>query len=57
MEAIESCDMMRAVEHGIEVRTIEVEFQKFGVDTQDDLEKANLDMLHDPFVKKYYREN
>jgi 3-deoxy-manno-octulosonate cytidylyltransferase (CMP-KDO synthetase) len=57
LEAIESCDMMRAVEHGIEVRTIEVEFQKFGVDTQDDLEKANLDMVHDSFVKKYYREN
>ena len=53
LETIESCDMMRAVEHGIEVRIIEVDFQKFGVDTIEDLEVANLAMASDPLVKSY----
>ena len=53
LEAIESCDMMRAVEHGIEVRTIEVDFEQFGVDTPKDLEVANLAMTNDPLVNSY----
>jgi 3-deoxy-manno-octulosonate cytidylyltransferase (CMP-KDO synthetase) len=53
LEGIESCDMMRAVEHGIEVRTIEVDFEEFGVDTPEDLEVANLAMVTDPLVKSY----
>ena len=53
LEAIESCDMMRAVEHGIEVRTVAVKFDKFGVDTQEDLDSANLIMQTDPLLKLY----
>lgn len=53
LEGIESCDMMRAVEHGIEVRTIEVDFEKFGVDTPEDLKVANLAMASDPLVNSY----
>jgi 3-deoxy-manno-octulosonate cytidylyltransferase (CMP-KDO synthetase) len=53
LEAIESCDMMRAVEHGIEVRTVEVNFDRFGVDTQDDLDSANLAMQTDTLFKLY----
>jgi CMP-2-keto-3-deoxyoctulosonic acid synthetase len=45
--------MMRAVEHGIEVRTIEVDFEKFGVDTPEDLKVANLAMASDPLVNSY----
>jgi len=53
LEAIESCDMMRAVEHGIEVRTVAVKFDKFGVDTPEDLDSANLAMQTDPLLKVY----
>jgi len=53
LEAIESCDMMRAVEHGIKVHTIEVDFDKFGVDTLEDLKAADLAMARDPLLKSY----
>ena len=53
LEAIESCDMMRAVEHGIEVRLIEVDFDKFGVDTPEDLKLADFAMQTDPLLELY----
>lgn len=53
LEAIESCDMMRAVEHGIEVRVVPVKFDKFGVDTPDDLERAAEAMASDPLFESY----
>lgn len=53
LETIESCDMMRVVEHGIEVRVVEINFDKFGVDTEEDLERANEAMRTDPLFKKY----
>lgn len=53
LEAIESCDMMRAVEHGIEIRLIEVNFDKFGVDTPQDLKLADLAMQTDSLLAKY----
>jgi 3-deoxy-manno-octulosonate cytidylyltransferase (CMP-KDO synthetase) len=53
LEAIESCDMMRAVEHGIEVRLVQVDFDKFGVDTPEDLKLADLAMKTDPLLDRY----
>ena len=53
LEAIESCDMMRAVEHGIEVRLVRVDFDKFGVDTPEDLKLADLAMQTDPLFDRY----
>lgn len=53
LEKIESCDMMRAVEHGIEVKLVKVEFDKFGVDTPDDLAKANEAMVNDSLFQIY----
>ena len=48
-----SLDMMRAVEHGIEVRLVEVNFDKFGVDTPQDLKLADLAMQTDPLLDRY----
>ena len=53
LEAIESCDMMRAVEHGIDVRVVEVDFNKFGVDTEEDLSRASEAMTVDVLFDRY----
>ena len=45
--------MMRAVEHGIEIRLIEVNFDKFGVDTPQDLKLADLAMQTDSLLAEY----
>ncbi|MFA4967873.1 MAG: 3-deoxy-manno-octulosonate cytidylyltransferase [Candidatus Margulisiibacteriota bacterium] len=47
LEAIESVDMLRAVEHGYKVRMIASEFQVLGVDTPQDLERVKALMKND----------
>jgi 3-deoxy-manno-octulosonate cytidylyltransferase (CMP-KDO synthetase) len=40
LEALESVDMLRALEHGYKVRMVVSEFESVGVDTPADLERA-----------------
>ncbi len=40
LEDIEKLEQLRALYHGYEVAMVEVETQSFGIDTQEDLEKA-----------------
>ncbi len=56
LEAIESVDMMRAVEHGCRVRMVPVEFTGLGVDTPEDLDRATALMREDPLYPRYVRE-
>lgn len=53
LEQVESVDMLRAVEHGYQVRMVVTPFQGIGVDTPEDLERARALMKHDELVKMY----
>ena len=53
LEEIESCDMMRAVEHGVKLRLVEIDFKAFGVDTKQDLSAANEAMASDLLFQNY----
>lgn len=53
MEAIESVDMMRLIEHGYRIRMVPVEFTGIGVDTPADLDCALEMMKADPIWPRY----
>jgi 3-deoxy-manno-octulosonate cytidylyltransferase (CMP-KDO synthetase) len=53
LEQVESVDMLRAVEHGYQVRMVLIPFQVIGVDTPEDLERARTLMQQDELVKMY----
>ncbi len=53
LEAIESVDMLRLVEHGYRIRMVPVEFSGLGVDTPADLERATELMKADPWLPRY----
>ena len=53
LEQVESVDMLRALEHGYQVRMVETSFQVVGVDTQEDLVRATALMKTDPLVPRY----
>ncbi len=53
LEAIESVDMLRAVEHGYTVRMVLCPFDSVGVDTPDDLDRAAALMAEDDLYPSY----
>ena len=53
LEEIESVDMMRAIEHGFEVRVIPAKSAGFGVDTPEDLQNATKAMKKDGYLSRY----
>lgn len=53
LEAIESVDMLRVLEHGYEVRMVSTPFATIGVDTPEDLEHAIELMREDPLYPTY----
>jgi 3-deoxy-manno-octulosonate cytidylyltransferase (CMP-KDO synthetase) len=53
LEIIESCDMMRAVEHGDKVRMVLTEHRSVGVDTPGDLERVEHLMRGDSLMWRY----
>lgn len=53
LEIIESCDMMRAVEHGDKVRMVLTETKSIGVDTPSDLARAEMLMRDDSLIRVY----
>ena len=42
LEATESLEQLRALEHGYKIKVLKTDFKSIGVDTMEDLEKVNL---------------
>jgi 3-deoxy-manno-octulosonate cytidylyltransferase (CMP-KDO synthetase) len=55
LEAIESVDMLRLLEHGYRIKFVLVANEGTSVDTPQDLEKANELMRRDPWLKRYHK--
>jgi len=53
LEIIESVDMMRILENGIEIKMVPTRFHSKSVDTQQDLEVVKQLMINDALYKKY----
>ncbi len=53
LEAVESVDMLRFLEHGHRVRMVVTKFETCGVDTPEDLKKVEKLMERDPLFLKY----
>ena len=53
LEEIESCDMLRVLEHGDNVRMMMSETRSIGVDSPTDLEIAEKLMINDTVMKSY----
>lgn len=56
LEIAESVDMLRVVEHGLELRCVFTETETLGVDTAADADRAAKMLAEDPLTKKYYDE-
>lgn len=53
LEIAESVDMLRVLEHGYKVKMVQVNFDTYSVDTQDDLNKVERLMSDDPLYLSY----
>lgn len=53
LEKIESVDMMRVIEHGFEIQITFTETETIGVDTPDELRRAENRLGNDPFTERY----
>ena len=53
LEQIESVDMMRAVEHGYQVRMVETKGLMIGVDVPGDIKRAETALASDSLIEKY----
>ncbi|MEQ9325778.1 MAG: 3-deoxy-manno-octulosonate cytidylyltransferase [Rhodospirillales bacterium] len=53
LEKIESCDMMRVVEHGRDIRLVHTETETIGVDTPADLRRAEGRLRDDSYTARY----
>lgn len=53
LEKIESVDMMRVIEHGYEIQITFTETETIGVDTPDELRRAEKRLEADPFTARY----
>jgi len=54
LEAIESVDMLRALEHGYKVKMVNVAFNGIGVDVPEDIQLAEKLMLDDDLRSTYF---
>ena len=53
LEQAESIDMLRILEHGLDVKLVEIDQQTHAVDTQADLELVEQLMRDDPYLDSY----
>lgn len=53
LEIIESVDMLRVLEHGYKVKMVMSDHHTYSVDTPEDLECVNFNMVHDELMKQY----
>lgn len=56
LEKIESVDMMRVIEHGLPLQVVRTQTETIGVDTPDDLRRAEQILRIDPLTAQYLRE-
>lgn len=55
LEKIESCDMLRVVEHGLPISAVLSDLETIGVDTEADLRRAEAVLANDPLLPAYRR--
>lgn len=53
LEVIESCDMMRVVEHGLAIYAVPTDTETIGVDTEADRSRAESRLATDPTTARY----
>ena len=53
LEKIESCDMMRVIEHNLPIRAVRTEIETIGVDTDADRRRAETILKDDPVTARY----
>ena len=53
LEAAESIDVLRLIEHGFRVRAIMSQYESFGVDTVEDLHLAERRLMSDPCTQEW----
>lgn len=53
LEQLESIDMLRLLEHGLQVKMVPTEFNTQAVDTEADLERVATLMETDPLISRY----
>jgi 3-deoxy-manno-octulosonate cytidylyltransferase (CMP-KDO synthetase) len=53
LEVIESVDMMRVIEHGLEIQLVTTDTETVGVDTPADLARAEDILRSDPYTSRY----
>lgn len=56
LEIIESVDMLRVLEHGLPIQLVRADTETIGVDTPDDLRRAETVLAADPVTKEYMKE-
>jgi 3-deoxy-manno-octulosonate cytidylyltransferase (CMP-KDO synthetase) len=52
-EKIEDIELLRAIDLGLRIKTVELKGDSFSVDVVEDYEKAKIKMLSDKFYKIY----
>ncbi len=55
LEKIESCDMMRVIEHGLPIYAVITDSETIGVDTEQDRGRAEAELARDPTTQRYLR--
>ena len=55
LEVVESVDMLRLLEHGHKVKMVLSQFDTYGVDTLEDLDRVEKLMKADPLIARYKR--
>ena len=53
LEILESVDMMRVIEHGLDIQLVKTDIETIGVDTPNDLRRAETALRKDPFTSAY----
>jgi 3-deoxy-manno-octulosonate cytidylyltransferase (CMP-KDO synthetase) len=53
LEKAESIDLLRVLEHGYQIKAVEMPYEIFSVDTPQDLQRVEKLMKKDPLVKEY----
>jgi 3-deoxy-manno-octulosonate cytidylyltransferase (CMP-KDO synthetase) len=55
LEKIESCDMLRVLEHGLSISAVPSDLETIGVDTEADRARAEEALRADPLTRQYLR--
>ena len=56
LEQVESCDMLRVIEHGLPITALSTDTETIGVDTESDLVRAEQALSTDVFTQRYLKK-